>query len=102
MLIIRKPSLWSRDVPHKIRTQSQLFWRLLDTNGQTDKPNLYIDYPLPPHKWCIAPEFFVLISSHCSEGGNSLTSLASIMQKQASQICYAVMSMRNTSKCVHV
>ena len=52
ILIIHKPSLWSRDVPQKIWARSvQPFWRLLDTNKQTntqtdrqtDKPNLYID-----------------------------------------------------------
>ena len=44
ILIIHKPSLWSRDVPQKNWTRSvQPFWRLLDTNKQTDKPNLYID-----------------------------------------------------------
>ena len=52
ILIIHKPSLWSRDVPQKIWARSvQPFWRLLDTNRQTDrqtnkqtdKPNLYIE-----------------------------------------------------------
>ena len=48
IFIIHKPSLWSRDVPQKIRARSvQPFWRLLDTNKQTpkqtDKPNFYID-----------------------------------------------------------
>ena len=52
ILIIHKPSLWTRDVPQKIWARSfQPFWRLLDTNKQTnkhtdkqtDKPNLYID-----------------------------------------------------------
>jgi len=43
-LIIHKPSLGSRNVPHKIWAWSvQPFWRLLDTNKQTDKPNLYIE-----------------------------------------------------------
>ena len=47
-LIIHKPSLGSREIPQKIWTRSvQPFWRLLDTNRQTnrqtDKPNLYID-----------------------------------------------------------
>jgi len=51
-LIIHKSSLGSREVPQKIWAQSvQPFWRLLDTNKQTDvqtpkqtdKPNLYID-----------------------------------------------------------
>ena len=46
--IIHKPSLLSHDVPQKIWARSvQPFWRLLDTNRQTnrqtDKPNLYID-----------------------------------------------------------
>ena len=37
-LIIHKPSLGSRDVPQKIWARSvQPFWRLLDTNGQTDR-----------------------------------------------------------------
>jgi len=40
--------MWSHDVPQKIWARSvQPFWRLLDTNKQTDKqtdkPNLYID-----------------------------------------------------------
>ena len=52
ILIIHKPSLGSLDVPQKIWARSvQPFWRLLDTNRQTDrqtpkqtdKPNLYID-----------------------------------------------------------
>jgi len=52
IFIIHKPSLWPRDVPQKIWARSfQPFWRLLDTNKQTDtqtdkqtdKPNLYID-----------------------------------------------------------
>ena len=52
ILMIHKPSLWSRDVPQKIWARSvQPFWRLLETNKQTnkqtpkqtDKPNLYID-----------------------------------------------------------
>ena len=48
ILMIHKPSLWSRDVTQKIWARSvQPFWRLLDTNRQTnkqtDKPNLYID-----------------------------------------------------------
>ena len=44
ILIIQKPSLWWRDVPQKIWARSvKPFWRLLDTNKQTDKPNLYID-----------------------------------------------------------
>ena len=43
--MIHKPSLWSRDVPQKIWARSvQPFRRLLDTNKQTDKPNLYIDF----------------------------------------------------------
>ena len=39
IFIIRKPSLWSRDVPQKNWARSvQPFWRLLDTNRQkTDK-----------------------------------------------------------------
>ena len=49
IFIIHKPSLWSRDVPQQIWARSvQPFWRLLDTNKQTNKqtdnPNLYIDY----------------------------------------------------------
>ena len=49
ILIIHKPSLGSLDVPQKIWARSvQPFWRLLDTNKQTDKqtdkPNLYIDW----------------------------------------------------------
>ena len=44
IFIIYKPSLWSRDVPQKIWARSfQPFWRLLDTNIQTDKPNLYLE-----------------------------------------------------------
>ena len=44
ILIIHKPSLGSLDVPQKIWAPSvQPFSRLLDTNKQTDKPNLYID-----------------------------------------------------------
>ena len=40
-MIIHKPFLESREVPHKIWARSvKLFWRLLDTNGQTDKSNL--------------------------------------------------------------
>jgi len=38
ILIFHKPSLWSRDVPQKIWARSvQPFWRLLDTNKQTNK-----------------------------------------------------------------
>ena len=38
ILIIHKPSLGSREIPHKIWAQSvQPFWRLLDTNKQTDR-----------------------------------------------------------------
>ena len=41
ILIFHKPSLGSLDVPQKIWARSvQPFWRLLDTNKQTDKPNL--------------------------------------------------------------
>jgi len=45
-LIIHKPSLGSRDVPHKIWSRSvQPFWRLLETNTQakkhTDKQSIY-------------------------------------------------------------
>ena len=48
ILMIHKPSLESLDGPQKIWGWSvQPFWRLLDTNKQTDKqtdkPNLYID-----------------------------------------------------------
>ena len=44
ILIIHKPSLGSREFSQKIWARSvQPFWRLLDTNKQTDKPNLYID-----------------------------------------------------------
>ena len=47
ILIIHKPSLGPREVPHKIWAWSvQPFWRLLDTNRQTDKLNLYIDINL--------------------------------------------------------
>ena len=42
ILIIHKPFLGPREVPHKIWAWSvQPFW--LDTNRQTDKLNLYID-----------------------------------------------------------
>ena len=42
--MIHKPFLESLDVPQKIWAWSvHPFWRLLDTNRQTDKPNLYID-----------------------------------------------------------
>ena len=35
--------MWSREIPQKILTQSvQPFRGLLDTNKQTDKPNLYM------------------------------------------------------------
>ena len=27
---------------------------------------IYFISPRPPHNWCFAPEFFVLIASHCS------------------------------------
>ena len=38
ILIIHKPSLWSRDGPQKIWARSvQLFRRLLDTNKQTSQ-----------------------------------------------------------------
>ena len=42
------PFMGSREIPQKIWARSvQSFWRLLDTNRQTnkqtDKPNLYID-----------------------------------------------------------
>ena len=38
ILIIHKPSLGSREVPHKIWARSvQPFWRLFDTNKQTNK-----------------------------------------------------------------
>jgi len=41
-LIIHKPSLGSREVPHKIWARSvQPFWRLLDTNKQTRKVYIY-------------------------------------------------------------
>jgi len=44
IFIFHKPSLGSLNVPQKIGARSvQPFWRLLDTNRQTDKPNLYID-----------------------------------------------------------
>ena len=44
IFIIHKPSLGSRYVPQKIWARSvQPFERLLDTNKQTDKPNLYIE-----------------------------------------------------------
>ena len=48
ILIIQKPSHGSYEVPHKIWAQSvQPFWRLLDTNKQTDtqtsKVYLYIN-----------------------------------------------------------
>ena len=43
-LIIHKPSPGSREFPQKILAWSvQPFWRLLDTNKQTDNLNLYID-----------------------------------------------------------
>ena len=50
-MIIHKPSLGSLDVPQKIWARSvQPFWRLLDSNRQTDKqtdkPNLYIEVKL--------------------------------------------------------
>jgi len=59
ILIIDKPSLESLDVPQKIWARSvQLFWRLLDTNRQTDrqtdKPNLYIDYYSIISIYCIS------------------------------------------------
>ena len=42
---IHKPSLGPLEVPHKIWAWSiLLFWRLLETNKQTDKLNLYILY----------------------------------------------------------
>ena len=43
ILLVHKPSY---EIPHKIWARSmQPFWRLLDTNKQTDKTNLYIiDY----------------------------------------------------------
>ena len=42
---IHKPSQGSSEVPHKIWARSfQPFWRLLDTNRQTDKLNLYIAF----------------------------------------------------------
>ena len=42
--IIQKPSLGSREVPQKIWARSvQLLGRLLDTNKQTEKQNIYID-----------------------------------------------------------
>ena len=42
--MIHKPSRESLDVPQKNWARSvQPFRRLLDTNRQTDKPNLYID-----------------------------------------------------------
>ena len=45
ILIIYKPSLASREIPQKMWARSvQPFWRLLDTNKQTDKFNLYIDW----------------------------------------------------------
>ena len=44
ILIIHKPSLWSRDVPQKIWARSvQPFWRLLDTNKQTNRQTKFID-----------------------------------------------------------
>ena len=55
-MIIYKPSLGSHEVPHKIWARSlQPFWRLLDTNKQTEKLNL-----------CIASK--VLISIDCKDG----------------------------------
>ena len=49
ILMIHKPSRETPDVPRKIWARSvQPFWRFLDTNRQTDrqtdKPNLYIDF----------------------------------------------------------
>ena len=51
MLIIHKPSLWSRDVPQKnvgpigsaVLTFIGYKQTYKQTNKQTDKPNLYID-----------------------------------------------------------
>jgi len=57
ILVIHKPFLGSLGVPQKIWARSvQPFWRLLDTNKQTDtqtdKPNLYIDiYHNQSNKW---------------------------------------------------
>ena len=40
--IIHKPSLGPREVPHKIWARSVLpFWRLLETNKQTDKQSIH-------------------------------------------------------------
>ena len=51
-MTVHKPSLWSRDVSQKIWARSvQPFRRLLDTNKQTDKPNLYKD---------CSPKFLIL------------------------------------------
>ena len=72
ILIIHKPSLWSPDVPQKMWARSvQSFWRLLDTNKQTDrqtdKPNLYIEvcYSTGCIRYCIPPVLYeVFLSSH--------------------------------------
>ena len=50
-MIIHKPSLGSRDVLHKIWARSvQRFIGYKQTNIQTDKPNLYIDFLTLPLK----------------------------------------------------
>ena len=59
MLIIHKPYLGSRYVPHKIWAQSfQPFWRLWDTNGQTPRQAKCI-FRLTT--FC-PPEFYFLLS----------------------------------------
>ena len=44
ILSVQKPSLGSCEVPKKVWARSvQPFWRILDTNKQTDKLNLFIE-----------------------------------------------------------
>ena len=60
ILIIHKPSLWSRDVPQKIWpdrfSRFDVYW--IQTNKQTDTPNLYIDLQID----CLYSFLIILIS----------------------------------------
>ena len=53
ILIIHKPFLGSREVPHKTLARSvQPFWRLLDTNKQTERQAKFIYLGVPIKYTC--------------------------------------------------
>ena len=51
---------------YQVRANAYDFW-LSDQYGKYNR-NIFLFHPLGPfpQKWCTVPEFFVLISSHCS------------------------------------